>query len=145
MSKSAKTILIIVGILATLAIICVGGFGVFAYFFVDKEGFENARKDGTEFGKTTDNIGCQAKSLEMAKMIAMSDITGQVKVQWFNEGCLFASRPTEGFCDGMPSEQKDIWNNDRAKDAECEKFDMKDSLPCRSVMKARLEYCQKRR
>ena len=145
MSKGVKTILIIVGILAALAIVCVGGFGVFAYFFVDKEGFENARKDGAGFGKTTDNLGCQAKALEMAKRITMSDITGMVKVQWFNEGCLLASRPTPGFCDGLPSEQSDILSGEKTKDALCEKSGMKDSLPCRSVMKARLEYCQKKR
>jgi hypothetical protein len=145
MSKGVKTILIVVGILAALGLVCGGGLGIFAYFFVDKEGFENARKDGAEFGKTTDNIGCQTKALEMAKPLTMSDITEQVKVQYFNDGCLPASRPTEGFCDGLPSEQKDIWNNDRAKDAECEKAGMKDSLPCRAVMKARLEFCQKKR
>lgn len=100
MSKGIKTILIIVGILASLAIVCVGGFAFFAYFFVDKEGMENARKDGAEFGKTTDNIGCQAKALELAKTIAFTDINGMVKVQYFNEGCLLASRPTEAFATG---------------------------------------------
>jgi hypothetical protein len=145
MSKGVKTILIIGGILAALALVCGGGFAIFAYFFVDKEGFENAQKDGAEFGKTTDNIGCQAKALEMAKPMTMSDITGMVKVQYFNAGCLPASSPSPGFCDGLPSEQKDIWNSDRAKDALCEKAGLKDSLPCRSVMKARLEYCQKKR
>jgi hypothetical protein len=145
MSKGVKTILMIGGILAALAIVCGGGFAVFAYFFVDREGFENARKDGAEFGRTTDNVGCQEKALEIAKPIAFTDITGMVKAQYFNEGCLFASRPTPGFCDGLPSEQKDIWNSDRAKDGLCEKSGMKDSLSCRSVMKARLEYCQKKR
>jgi hypothetical protein len=144
MSKSVKTILIIVGILAALAILCAGGFGIFAYFFVDKEGMDNARKDGAEFGKTTDNAGCQTKALEMAKTIAFGDINGAVKAQYFNEGCLFASRPTDGFCDGLPTERKDIWNKDRAKDAECEKSGMKDSLSCRAVMRARLEYCEKK-
>ncbi|HEY8560322.1 MAG TPA: hypothetical protein VIL74_08085 [Pyrinomonadaceae bacterium] len=145
MSKGVKTILIVVGILAALAILCGGGFALFAYFFVDKEGMDNARTEGAEFGRMTDNVGCQAKSLEKAKSIDWTDIDATVKVQYFNEGCLFASRPTENFCDGMPSEQRDIWNKDRAKDAECEKFGMKESLPCRAVMRARLEYCQKKR
>ena len=145
MSKNVKTILIIVGILAALALVCVGGFGIFAYFFVDKEGFENARKDGAEFGKTTDNIGCQTKALEMTKQITEWDITGSVKAQWFNEGCLLASRPTPGFCDGLPSEQSDILSGEKAKDALCEKSGMKDSLSCRAVMRARLEFCQKKR
>ena len=145
MSKSVKTILIIVGILAGAALLCVGGLGVFVYFFVDRQGLENARNEGAELGKTTDNIGCQTKALERAETISWTDVDATLKVQYFNEGCLLASRPTEGFCDGMPSEQRDIWNKDRAKDAECEKFGMRESLPCRAVMRARLEYCQKKR
>jgi len=145
MSRSVKTILVIVGILAALAIFCVGGLALFTYFYVDVEGFENARKEGAEFGKTTDNIGCQTKALELAKPVALGDLTGMVKVQYFNEGCLFASRPTPGFCDGLPSERSDILSGEKTKDALCEKSGMKDSLPCRSVMKARLEYCQKKR
>lgn len=145
MSKGLKTVLIVLGILAGLAVVCAGGIGIIAYLFVDREGFENARKDGAEFGKTTDNAGCQTKSLEMAKTVTMTDITGQVKMEWFNEGCLFASRPTPGFCDGMPGVQKDIWNSDRTKDAECERLGLKDSPACRSAMIAKLRYCETKR
>jgi hypothetical protein len=68
-----------------------------------------------------------------------------MRLQYFNEGCLPASRPSPNFCDGLPSELSDVWNGEKAKDAECEKFGLKDSIPCRSVMKARFEFCEKKR
>ena len=145
MSKGVKTILIIVGIFAALAIVCGGGFAIFAYFFVDKEGMDNAEKAGAEYGKTTDNIGCETKAVELARPVAFSDIQGLVQIQYFNKGCLPASRPTPNFCDGLPTERVDMWKKDRAKDAECEKYGMRESLSCRAVMRARLEYCEQKR
>jgi hypothetical protein len=145
MSTSVKIILIVVGILAFLAIACVGGFALFGYFFVDHEGIIKSSDEGTEFGKTTDNVGCQAKVVPMIKALRETDINESVKVQYFFDSCLEASRPTPNFCDGVANPFTDIFNDDKAKDAECTKLGLQGSIPCRQVIDKKLDFCMKKR
>lgn len=144
MSKNVKIILIVVGIFVFLAAACVGGVGLTSYFFVDRAGIEQSRNEGAEFGKTTDNLGCQTKALSMAEKIRLVDMNEILKTQFFFDGCLKASRPTPNFCDGVPSDSVDIFNDDKGKEAECRKLGVKDSAVCRQVMKEKLVFCEQK-
>lgn len=73
---------------------------------------EQARVDGGEFGKTTDQNGCMEKGL-------LRDATG---VSGFVKECLKSSKPIPDFCDGVPlgydpGKAKDIskWLDERCK------------------------------
>lgn len=145
MSKNAKIVLIVAGILTFISLVCVGGVFITGYFFVDNEGVDRAVKEGAEFGKTTDNAGCQAKIVPMIKSTPVTDLNGVLKVQYYFNACLEASRPTPNFCDGVADPYKDIFNDDKGKDAECEKLGMKDSLTCRQVIDEKLDFCAKKR
>lgn len=145
MSKNAKILLIIAGILVFISIACVGGFAFFTYFFVDHEGISKSLDEGTAFGKTTDNSGCQTKVSEIIKPLSETDINGSVKAQYFFKGCLGTSRPSPNFCDGLPSEYADILNNGKAKENECQKLGFGGSPNCRQVMKEKLDYCGNKR
>ena len=141
MSKNTKTVLIVAGILAFVSIACVGGIFLVDHFFVDKEGVTKNSKEGTEFGKTTDNLGCQTKIVPMIKSTPVTDLNGVLRIQYFFSSCLQASRPTPNFCDGAANPYSDIFNDDKAKDAECEKLGLKGSITCRQVIDEKLDFC----
>jgi hypothetical protein len=145
MSKGVKIVLIVGGILAFLSIACVGGFAFLGYYFVDHEGVIKSDKEGTEFGKTTDNSGCQTKVLSMIKTVRDTELNEILKAEYFFDSCLQTSRPTPNFCDGLPSDWTDIMNDDKAKEAECAKLGFRNSNACRQVMKKKLDFCDKKR
>src|SRR5690349_24906269 len=118
MSKGIKILLIIVGILAFLAAACVGGIALIGYKFVDSEGIARNMKEGAEFGRTTDNFGCQTKIVPMIKALKETDITEGLNVAYYFDSCLEASRPNPEFCDGVANPFKDILNEHKGKDAE---------------------------
>jgi len=143
MSQGVKIILIVVEILGAVGLACVGVFASFGYFFVDHEGIVKSGDEGQEFGKTTDNLGCQTRALELAKPLRDTEITGVVKIQYFFSGCLETSRRTPAFCDGLPSDYADIINDDKTKDAECARLGFRESSRCRTLMKEKLDFCHK--
>ncbi len=145
MSKNVKIVLIVVGILAFISIVCVGGIFLTDYFFIDKEGVKKNSKEGAEFGRTTDNLGCQTKIVPMIKSTPVTDLNGVLRVQYFFSSCLEASRPSPGFCDGVADPYKDIFNDDKGKDAECEKLGLDGSVTCRQVIDEKLDFCAKKR
>lgn len=145
MSKNGKILLIIGGILTGLAIICVGGIFFFGYYFVDHEGISKSSDEGREFGKATDSSGCQTKIVPMLKSVRETDVNEIVKVRYFFRSCLETSSFTPKFCDGVPSDWKDIMNDDKAKEAECQKLGFKDFNACRQVMKEKLDFCDTKR
>ncbi len=142
MSKNAKTILIILGIFAFLAVICVGVFGFFIYRIADNANIGESETKGAEFGRTTDNFGCQTNAVSSVKSMSALDITGSIQASAFFSSCLKTSRKTANFCENVPSELSDKLNGDKWKDSECEKNGLKSPhLPCRMVMKEKAEFC----
>src|SRR5688500_18719936 len=103
MSNGVKIILIIVGILGFLVVVCVGGFAFLGYYYVDNEGIARNLAEGETYGRTTDNVGCQTKILEMIKPLKATEFNELVKAEYFFKGCLETSRPTANFCDGLPN------------------------------------------
>lgn len=145
MSKNVKILLIIGGVLVFLAVVCVAGFGFIGYYFVDHAGIEKSAKEGAEFGKTTDNLGCQTEALSMTKSLRDTQINEILKVEYFFDSCLEASRPTPNFCDGLPNAYTDILNDHKGKKAECEKLGFRGSAVCSEVIEKKLDFCDKKR
>ena len=125
MSKNAKTILIIVGIFAVLSGICVVGFSYLIYRVADNANISESETKGAEFGRTTDNLGCQTNAVSSVKNMSALDITGSIQASFFFKSCLKASRKTANFCENVPSEISDKLSGDKWKDSECEKNGMK--------------------
>ncbi len=141
MSKTVKTLLIVGGILVFLAVVCIGSVAFLGYYFVDQEGVEKSSQEGTEFGKTTDNLGCQTKVVSIVKQVRDIELNETLKARYFFGSCLKTSRPTPNFCDRVPSDWTDILNDDKGKEAECEKLGLRGSNACHQVMKEKLDYC----
>jgi len=144
MTRGTKLILVGVGIFVFLiigVIALIVGLVIYQTNTPEsKQATAASQAAGREFGKSTDQQGCQAEGLERAKPIRMFEIGRMVDNEFFVEECLKSSRPTPGFCDGVPP----LWklNSDEWEAAECKKARM-DPLAtgCRSVFSAKQSFC----
>lgn len=144
MSKTGKIIVIIGGAAAFLLVALIAVIFL-ASWLIGDGGLEESRIQGTDFGKTTDYAGCQAQGISRIRNLSVFEITESVKAQYFVKGCLETSRPSADFCRDVPTEMQDIWARDGWKDEQCEKLGWTEMSPnCRAVMRARLEFCEKR-
>lgn len=141
MSTTVKTLLIVFGILAVLVVACIGGGALIAYFAVDHESIDKARNEGLEFGKTTDNAGCDVRMVPMIKEIKLTEINRSVAAQSFFDACLETSKKTPGYCDGVANSFTDIFNDDKGKEVQCRKLGFVDSPTCRVVIDEKLDFC----
>ncbi len=144
MSHNVKWILLVVGVLAFLVV-----GGIAAIFVLvrltnteeSKREYEAKRVEGRELGKAMDQAGCMKEGLVRAKRMTRWEIKRGVANEVFVEDCLKTSRPTAGFCDGVPALWKlkdDEWTEDQ-----CEKAGMDDMRTgCTSVFHAKLTVCR---
>ena len=102
MSNLVKVILI-VGALVVLLLAVAVGLGV---YWVRRhgpgmvEGAQKAVAEGAEYGRGVDSRGCLEETVARQKRAA--GFTDYVGNNLFLRGCLEASRPAPGFCDGVP-------------------------------------------
>src|SRR3954466_4206744 len=98
-----KVVLVVVGLFVVLAVV-----GVVGLFYVAKkygpglmEAGKHSMDEGQEYGRRTDNEGCVNEAV--ARHARASGIGDMISNGIFMRACLEASRPTPGFCDGVPS------------------------------------------
>ena len=144
MSKTGKIIAIIGG---SAAVLLVGllAIGFYIYWVTGDAEFKKSRAEGADFGKTKDYDGCQKEGISRVRQMGLFEVTESVKVQYFVAGCLETSRPSPDFCKNVPTESQDIWDDNKWKDEQCRKLGWKEMSPnCRTVLRARLDFCEKR-
>jgi len=132
--------LVLIGIVGAVA---VGVWLINAGARMTKEA-EAQAAEGRSFGHTTDQRGCIDEGLRRAKEFRAIDIGSMVVNQTFVEKCLYSSKKTDGFCDGVParfSAGDDDWMK-----GECRNVNMSPlGTGCMSPFKAQLEYCYRRK
>lgn len=146
MTSITRQILIAFGIVALLFIVGIGALvGVVIYFSSDKEytqQYEAKQAEGLEFGKTTDQSGCMHEGLTRAKVVKGYNINQVMYIKGFVEKCLESSRPTQGFCNGVPSK----WNLNSSdwENKQCDKAGM-DILQtgCKGVFDVKVDFCSR--
>ncbi len=95
--------LLISGVCLVLLIIAAIGLGAYWLSRHKNEILEsgmNARKEGAEFGRRTDDHGCLAEGLRRHR--EHHGFSDAILNNLFLSGCLDATRPTEDFCEGVP-------------------------------------------
>ena len=105
---------IVIGVVMTIGLVVGGWFGLI--FFVNQgykkhdQKVEQAKVDGREFGKTTDQNGCMEKGF-------LRDETGEsfYSSVAFVEECLKSSKPIPDFCDGVPLNESVQWKDEQCK------------------------------
>jgi hypothetical protein len=103
MTSAAK---IVITIVVSFVIMAAGAVAV-AVILVSRYGGELANagtksvEEGVAFGRETDEAGCLAEAI--ARYKANPGLGTSLSTGMFEQGCFKVSRPTEGFCDGVPS------------------------------------------
>jgi predicted membrane channel-forming protein YqfA (hemolysin III family) len=145
MTRGTKLILIGFGVFALLVVGVIALIvGLIVYQLntpESKRATAASQAAGREFGKSTDQQGCQTEGLVRAKPIRMIEISRMVDNEYFVEECLKSSRPTPGFCDGVPP----LWklNSDEWESAQCKAVHMDElATGCRSVFSAKYNFCR---
>ena len=106
MPRVLKVVLVITGVLVVIGILLIGvGWYLWSRYGEDLvERGKAIRIEGQEFGSTTDESGCVEVALnDYSKKAGFS---GAVAASLLLNGCLENASPTEGFCDGVPSEDE---------------------------------------
>jgi hypothetical protein len=117
-------------LLAGVLVACVVG----GIFFLGLMGVaEKAELEGVEFGKSTDQQGCQDESLRRLRAaIKNHNLIKRREVQLFIDGCFQSCAPTSGYCANAPKEDAFIANLEWSE-TQCEKEGFGDDDACSDV------------
>lgn len=137
-------VLLIIGVLMVVALVAVAGLGVYVWRkhgrgFV--EGTMSAAQEGREYGLRTNERGCLDEAKERHRRAeGIGEIAG---VNVFLNGCLRASAPTPGFCDGVPGPFEFMRSADWGVD-QCSEHGLSVKKQCQQLFKQVQSHCNKR-
>jgi hypothetical protein len=121
MSKTLTIVLSIIGGLFLLVIIAVGGVVYWVYQNKDEwvRSAEQLMDEGKKFGVNTNNEGCLNEALARHKRD--KSLRGNISTPAFLTVCLQVSKPSPGFCDGVPQQNERMksasWSLKKCSDA----------------------------
>ena len=138
-----KVLLALGGVLLVLLIAA----AVVGYVVVRKYGpgmIESTRhsfEEGTEYGRQTDQEGCLNEAA--ARQARVGGMMDMIRNGVFMETCLNVSRPTPGFCDGVPRQMEFIkavsWQQQQ-----CKRFGLKPEQQCAQLFQGVQRFCEGR-
>src|SRR5215204_2088557 len=137
-------VLLVVGVL--LVLLLVGG-AVAVYFLARTygPGLGEAGKqtygEGVEYGRRTDNEGCLIEAV--ARQARAEGFTDMIKNNVFMRACLEASRPTPGFCDGVPR-QTEFMKAVAWQQQQCQRYGLKPEQQCDQLFQQVQQFCEMR-
>ncbi len=124
-----------------LALILVAGAGI---YFISKygremgEGVKRSQSEGENFGKGSDNAACLKEALERNKQ--NNSITKIVSINVFLATCLKESKPTPGFCEGVPlrsdKQETKSWAAQKCREAG------QSGITCEAMFQVVQSYCE---
>ena|SRR2546421_1902783 len=96
--------------------------------------------EGREFAKTTDQEGCMREGLSRARHINLLSIEQLGYNHDFVQECLKSSRPTSGFCEGIPTSF--VADAINWQEKQCKKSGMDEVLTgCKAVFEDKVQFC----
>lgn len=134
---------ILLGI-AGFFVLCIGILGWKGYSWWQANGkayvaaVKMSTEDGKAFGRTSDNAGCVKSAFERFG----SDTTtlGTLQAVTYTQHCLPESKPTAGFCDGVPQPRDFSAVREWAR-TKCDGMALADPRTCRTVMGPVPRFC----
>jgi hypothetical protein len=138
-------VLVVVGVL--LVVLLVGG-AVAVYFLARTygpglmEAGKQTYTEGVEYGRRTDNEGCLNEAV--ARQARADGITDMIKNNVFMRACLEASRPTPGFCDGVPR-QTEFMKAVTWQSQQCQRYGLPPEKQCSQLFGQVQQFCEVRR
>lgn len=127
----------VVLLLVAIVVCAVGGIFVLGLNGVA----DRAENEGLEFGRRTDQRGCQDEALRRLRVaIRNHDLLKRREAQLFIYGCFQTSRATPDFCAGAPK-QDDFFPNRTWSQEQCQQEGLGDDDACRSVFMEVSDVC----
>ena len=138
-----KVLLVLGGLLLVLVVLAVvaGFFVVRRYGPGLVEAGKQTYTEGAEYGRRTDNEGCLNEAA--ARQAHVEGFTDMVKNGVFMQVCLEASRPTPGFCDGVPR-QMEIMKGVTWQHQQCKRYGLKIEQQCGQLFQGVQRFCEER-
>jgi hypothetical protein len=137
-------VLLVVGVL--LVVLIVGG--VVAIYFLARAygpGLVEAGKqtygEGVEYGRRTDNEGCLNEAV--ARQARADGFADLIKNNVFMRACLDASRPTPGFCDGVPR-RMEFMKSIGWQQQQCQHYGLSAEKQCSQLFQQVQQFCEQR-
>jgi len=125
-------------LVASLIVVC-GIVGIF-YLGMTSE-WEKTKAEGMEFGKHTDQRGCQDASVSRLRTALKNhDILKRREAEVFAFGCFETCRATSGFCSATPKEDDFLVITRWALD-QCQKEGFGNDDACVDVFKESADAC----
>ncbi len=138
-----KVLIVVGGILVLLVVAAAVGL-----FYVARtygpgiiEAGKHSMEEGREYGRRADNEGCLNEAV--ARQARADGFTAMIKINVFMRACLEASRPTPGFCDGVPG-RTEIMKGARWQMDQCKRFGLKPESQCGQLFQQVQMYCERR-
>ena len=138
-------VLLVVGVL--LVLLFVGG--VVAVYFLARaygpglvEAGKQTYNEGVEYGRRSDNEGCLNEAV--ARHARAEGFTDMIKINVFMRACLEASRPTPGFCDGVPR-QTEFLKAVGWQQRQCQRYGLSPEKQCGQLFQQVQQFCEMRR
>ena len=125
-------------------VLCVGVVGFKAYSWWQTNGktfvaaIRTSTEDGRTFGRTSDNAGCIKSALD--RFGSDSTTLGTLQAVAYSQTCLKESKPSTGFCDGVPQPNERSAASEWAR-TKCDGMAMVNPRTCRVVMGPVPRYC----
>lgn len=138
MSKGWKIGLTIIA--AFMLLMMLGAGACFYYFSQIGEQVKEDQKAAEKLGETADEQACLQEALARAE--GKNAISGAATATVFLSTCLRKSKPSRGFCDGVPSSD-DREATRQWAESKCKTLGQS-NLTCGAVMGAVIGHCQQR-
>ncbi len=140
MKPLAKVLLAGCSVLVLLAVAGIAGVAWFVR--THKDDFvaqaRKARSDGAQTGRNLTEGRCVDDAL--SRYINDKGVLGGVRTRVWLEGCLEASQPTEGFCNGVPSESE-LMRTVHWRVGQCQARGFTGDSTCPNILAAVQQYC----
>ena len=138
-----KVLLIVGGLVVVLIVVAVvaGFFVVRRYGPELVEASKQTFNEGAEYGQRTDNEGCLNEAA--ARQARVEGFGDMVKNGIFMQVCLETSRPTPGFCDGVPR-QLEVMKGVTWQHEQCKRFGLKPEQQCGQLFQGVQRFCEER-
>jgi len=134
---------VVIGCIGLVVVVCVVAVCVIVRVFGlgSTSEWEKTKTEGMEFGKHTDQLGCQDESLLRLRAALKSyDVVRQREAEVFAFGCFETCRSTAGFCAAAPKEDDFLVITKWALD-QCQKEGFSSDEACVNVFKESADAC----
>lgn len=124
---------------AVILVLILGVIGTGVYFWQRNKGVWMASaEEGKSFGKAADNKGCVDETVSRYKKDP--GVSTLMNVSIFETACLRTSRPTPGFCDGVPKETE-FTRSAQWRISQCRDIGLEKDSYCQQLFAPVQKYC----